>query len=81
MLFDYVRFSSIVKTRGVRISYDAKKKLRDDLKRVKEMSKEVKAQKAAEKQAKKERRRENMKREEESKKKNEVVQVVSIFKL
>lgn len=72
------RFSSIVKTRGLRLSLDKKQKLREDLKRVKEMSRGIKEQKKAEKEAKKQRRRENLKRAEENRKKSEVVQVVSI---
>lgn len=71
------RFSSIIKTRGIRQSFAKKQKLREDLKRVKEMSRAIKAQKEAEKEAKKERRRENLKRAEENRKKSEIVQVVS----
>lgn len=71
------RFSSIIKTRGIRLSLAKKQKLRDDLKRVKEMSRAIKVQKQEEKEAKKQRRRENLKRAEENRKKSEVVQVVS----
>lgn len=72
------RFSSIIKTRGIRLSFAKKQKLREDLKRVKEISRTIKAQKQAEKEAKKQRRRENLKRAEENRKKSEIVQVVSI---
>lgn len=71
------RFSSIIKTRGTRSSFAKKQKLREDLKRVKEMSRAIKEEKAAEKEAKKQRRRENLKRAEENSRKSEVVQVVS----
>lgn len=71
------RFSSIIKTRGLRLSLAKKQKLRDDLKRVKEMSRAIKAEKQAEKEAKKQRRRDNLKRAEENRKKSEIVQVVS----
>ncbi|XP_043250094.1 coiled-coil domain-containing protein 86 [Colletes gigas] len=71
------RFSSIVKTRGIRRSFEKKQKLRDDLKRVKEMSRAIKAQKEADKEAKKQRRIENLKRAEENRKKGEVVQVIT----
>ncbi|KZC08028.1 PREDICTED: coiled-coil domain-containing protein 86 [Dufourea novaeangliae] len=71
------RFSSIVKTRGTRLSFEKKQKLRDDLKRVKEMSRAIKAQKEAEKEAKKQRRIVNLKRAEENRKKSEVVQVIT----
>jgi rRNA-processing protein CGR1 len=77
--FDCIRFSSIIKTRGIRLSTEKKHKLREDLKRVKELSNEIKAKKQAEKEAKKERRRANLKRAEENRKKNEVVQIVSQF--
>lgn len=70
------KFSSIIKTRGIRQSFAKKQKLREDLKRVKEMSRAIKAQKEAEKEAKKERRRENLKRAEENRKKSEIVQVI-----
>ncbi|XP_068984714.1 coiled-coil domain-containing protein 86 [Bombus flavifrons] len=71
------RFSSIVKTRGIRLSFDKKQKLRDDLKHVKEMSRAIKAEKQAEKEAKKERRRANLKRAKENEKKGEIVQVIT----
>ncbi|XP_060828556.1 coiled-coil domain-containing protein 86 [Bombus pascuorum] len=71
------RFSSIVKTRGIRSSFDKKQKLRDDLKHVKEMSRAIKAEKQAEKEAKKERRRANLKRAKENEKKSEIVQVIT----
>ncbi|KAL0102852.1 hypothetical protein PUN28_018268 [Cardiocondyla obscurior] len=70
------KFSSIIKTRGIRLSLAKKQKLREDLKRVKELSRAIKAQKQADKEAKKQRRRENLKRAEENRKKSEVVQVI-----
>lgn len=73
------RFSSIIKTRGIRLSLAKKQKLREDIKRVKEMSRAIKTQKQEDKEAKKQRRRENLKRAEENRKKSEVVQVVSTF--
>ncbi|CAK9823428.1 Coiled-coil domain-containing protein 86 [Anthophora retusa] len=71
------RFSSIIKTRSVHSRFDEKQKLREDLKRVKEMTRAIKAQKEAEKQAKKERRRANLKRAEKNQRKGEVVQVIT----
>ncbi|CAK9800552.1 Coiled-coil domain-containing protein 86 [Anthophora quadrimaculata] len=71
------RFSSIIKTRSVHSRFDEKQKLREDLKRVKEMTRAIKAEKEAEKQAKKERRRENLKRAEKNERKGEVVQVIT----
>ncbi|EFN81861.1 coiled-coil domain-containing protein 86 [Harpegnathos saltator] len=71
------KFSSIIKTRGIRLSFAKKQKLREDLKRVKQMSRAIKAQKHEEKEAKKQRRRENLKRAEENRKKSEVVQVIT----
>ncbi|XP_012524838.1 coiled-coil domain-containing protein 86 [Monomorium pharaonis] len=70
------RFSSIIKTRGLRLSLAKKQKLREDMKRVKEMSRAIKARKQEEKEAKKQRRRENLKRAEENRKKSEIVQVI-----
>lgn len=73
------RFSSIVKTRGIRLSFDKKQKRRENLKHIKEMSRAIKAEKQTEKEAKKERRRANLKRAAENQKKSEIVQVVSII--
>ncbi|XP_014204146.1 coiled-coil domain-containing protein 86 [Copidosoma floridanum] len=70
------RFKSIIKTKGLQLSLEKKQKLREDLKRAKELSREIKAQKEAEKQAKKERRKQNLKRQEENQKKSEIVQVI-----
>ncbi|XP_012252302.2 coiled-coil domain-containing protein 86 [Athalia rosae] len=70
------RFSSIIKTRGTRLSFEKKQKLRAELKRVKDLSRAVIAQRQAEKEAKKQRRIENLKRAEENRKKSEIVQVI-----
>ncbi|KAF7388464.1 hypothetical protein HZH68_012406 [Vespula germanica] len=70
------RFSSIVKSRGIRLSLEKKQKLKENLQRAKEMSRTIKEQKQAEKEAKKQRRIENLKRAEENRKKGEVVQVI-----
>ncbi|XP_066594581.1 coiled-coil domain-containing protein 86-like [Prorops nasuta] len=70
------KFSSIIKTRGLRLSLEKKQKLREDLKRVKDISRAIKANKQAEKEAKKQRRIENLKRAEENRKKSEIVQVI-----
>lgn len=72
------RFLSIVKTRGIRLSFEKKEKLRKDLKRVKEMSRMALEKRKADKEAKKQRRIDNLKRAEENRKKSEIVQVVSI---
>ncbi|XP_032691559.1 coiled-coil domain-containing protein 86 [Odontomachus brunneus] len=71
------KFSSIIKTRGIRLSLTKKQKLREDLKRVKDMSRAIKLQKQEEKEAKKQRRIENLKRAEENRKKSEIVQVIT----
>ncbi|XP_008555682.1 coiled-coil domain-containing protein 86 [Microplitis demolitor] len=70
------RFSSLIKTRGLRISFEKKQKLREELKRVKEQSRALKDKFKAEKEAKKQRRIENLKRAQENAKKNEIVQVI-----
>ncbi|KAF7994683.1 hypothetical protein HCN44_004155 [Aphidius gifuensis] len=70
------RFSSIIKTKGIRSSFQSKEKLRQDLKRVKEASRAIIEEKKAEKEAKKQRRVENLKRAEENARKSEVVQVI-----
>ncbi|XP_046738703.1 coiled-coil domain-containing protein 86 [Diprion similis] len=70
------RFSSIIKTRGTRLSFEKKQKLRDDMKRIKELSRSVIARRESEREAKKQRRIENLKRAEENRKKSEIVQVI-----
>ncbi|XP_033329270.1 coiled-coil domain-containing protein 86 [Megalopta genalis] len=71
------RFSSIIKTRGIRLSFEKKQKLREDLKRVKELSRSIKAEKNAQKEAKRQRRIANLKRAEQNQKKSEIVQVIT----
>lgn len=75
----FKRFSSIVKTKGIRQSFEKKKKLREDLKHIKELSREKVAKMKEDKELKKQRRMENLKRAEENRKKSEIVQVVSLF--
>lgn len=60
-------------------SFEMKQQFREEIKRVKELSREIISKNAAEKEAKKERRRQNLKRAEENQRKAEVVQVVSII--
>ncbi|XP_051174411.1 coiled-coil domain-containing protein 86 [Leptopilina boulardi] len=71
------RFSSIVKTKGIRQSFEKKQKLREDLKHIKELSREKVAKMKEAKELKKQRRVENLKRAEENRKKSEVVQVIT----
>ncbi|XP_065168921.1 coiled-coil domain-containing protein 86 [Atheta coriaria] len=73
---DRKRFSSIVKTKGIRNSFEKKEALRKQLKLAKDASRAIKEEKAQEKEAKKERRRENLRRQEENLKRSEIVQVI-----
>ncbi|GLV36442.1 uncharacterized protein CBL_08933 [Carabus blaptoides fortunei] len=70
------RFSSIVKTRGIRDKFEKKQSLRIELKRVKDASRAIIAAKKEQKEMQKQRRRDNLKRQEENRKKSEVVQVI-----
>nr|XP_022905853.1 coiled-coil domain-containing protein 86 [Onthophagus taurus] len=70
------RFSSIIKSKGLKNPMEKKETLRKELLRVKEASRAIKAAKEEEKEKKKERRRENLKRQEENRKKSEIVQVI-----
>ncbi|PSN47197.1 Coiled-coil domain-containing protein 86 [Blattella germanica] len=70
------RFSSIIKTKGLRLSKEKKDHLRLELKHVKEHSRALKEAKKQEKQEKRLRRQANLKRQEENKKKSEIVQVI-----
>ncbi|XP_034828049.1 coiled-coil domain-containing protein 86 [Maniola hyperantus] len=71
------RFSSIVKTKGIKPDFQRKTALRLELKRTKELSKQIQEQIKEKEQVRKERRRENLKRTEENKKKSEIVQVIT----
>ncbi|CAH1975935.1 unnamed protein product [Acanthoscelides obtectus] len=71
------KFSSIIKTKGIRRSFNQKQELKAKLKHVKELSDSIKATKQAEKEMKKQRRRENLKRQQENQKKSEIVQVIT----
>ncbi|KAK0074066.1 hypothetical protein PV325_008820 [Microctonus aethiopoides] len=70
------RFSSIIKTKGLRLSLEKKKKLREVVKSNQAQSRAIIEQKKADKEAKKQRRIANLKRAEENRKKSEVVQVI-----
>lgn len=71
------RFSSIIKTKGIRTSLEKRKAVKEELNRVREASKAILAEKEKEKELQKERRRQNLKRQEENSKKAEVVQVIT----
>lgn len=62
------------------MSFERKQKLREDIKKMRELSRTLINEKKAENEARKERRRENIKRRTENQRKSEVVQVVNIFK-
>lgn len=66
----------MVKTKGIRDSFEKKQALRVELKRVKEASRAIIAAKKDEIQLKKQRRRDNLKKQEENQKKSEIVQVI-----
>lgn len=74
--FLYNRFSSIIKTPGIRRSKEKKDALRLELKRVKEHSRALVEERKREKEDKRHRRKENLKRQEENRLKSEIVQVV-----
>lgn len=73
----YFRFSSINKTKGLKLSFEHKQKLREDIKKTRELSRTLINERNAENEARKERRRENIKRRAENQKKSEIVQVVT----
>ncbi|KAK0176164.1 hypothetical protein PV328_000328 [Microctonus aethiopoides] len=70
------RFSSIIKTKGLRLSLEKKKKLREVVKSNQAQSRAIIEQKKSDKEEKKQRRIANLKRAEENRKKSEVVQVI-----
>jgi len=58
------------------LSFERKQKLRQDIKKTRELSRTLINERNAENEARKERRRENIKRRAENQKKSEIVQVV-----
>ncbi|KAM3963815.1 coiled-coil domain-containing protein 86 [Aphomia sociella] len=71
------KFSSINKTKGLKQDFKKKTALRLELKRTKELSRQVLEELKQKEINRKERRRENIKRTEENKRKAEVVQVIT----
>lgn len=74
-----VRFSTMVKTPGLRRPHSEKERLRADIKHNKEMTRHILETAARAKEEHRQRRAENIKRREENAKKAEIVQVVSIL--
>jgi len=64
------------KTKGLKLSFERKQKLREDIKKTRELSRALINERNAENEARKERRRENIKRRAENQRKSEIVQVV-----
>ncbi|XP_049879321.1 coiled-coil domain-containing protein 86 [Pectinophora gossypiella] len=71
------KFSTINKTKGLKQDFQKKTALRLELKRTKEISKQLQEELKQKELERKERRRQNIKRTEENKKKSEVVQVIT----
>ncbi|KDR08395.1 coiled-coil domain-containing protein 86 [Zootermopsis nevadensis] len=71
------KFSSIIKTRGIRRSKEKKDLLRLELKQVKQHSRALIEERKKEKEEKQFRRKENLKRQEENRLKSEIVQVIT----
>lgn len=71
------RFSSIIKTKGIKKPFQKNQELRQKMKHIKELSNSIKAAKEEENEKRKQRRRENLKRQEENQRKSEVVQVIT----
>ncbi|XP_063541378.1 coiled-coil domain-containing protein 86 [Cydia strobilella] len=71
------RFATVNKTKGLTQDFKKKTALRLELKKTKELSRQVLEELKQKEQARKERRRENIKRSAENKAKAEVVQVIT----
>ncbi|CAH0595424.1 unnamed protein product [Chrysodeixis includens] len=71
------KFSTINKTKGLRNNFQKKTALRMEMKKTRELSKQMLEEIKQKELERKERRRENIKRTEENKRKAEVVQVIT----
>ncbi|XP_034237722.1 coiled-coil domain-containing protein 86 [Thrips palmi] len=70
------RFTTLIASKGLKQSFEAQQKLRNELKHARELSRSVKEKRAQMKQAKRERRKESKRRQEENARKSEIVQVI-----
>ncbi|XP_075983598.1 coiled-coil domain-containing protein 86 [Anticarsia gemmatalis] len=71
------RFATVNKTKGLKASFEKKTALRIELKKTKELSRQMLEELKQKEMERKERRRQNIKRTEENKQKSEVVQVIT----
>ncbi|XP_060525277.1 coiled-coil domain-containing protein 86 [Cylas formicarius] len=71
------KFSTIIKTRGIKSTLQKRKLLKEKRDKVKESSNAIKQAKQQEKELNKQRRRDNIHRREENRKKSEVFQVIT----
>ncbi|XP_067014903.1 coiled-coil domain-containing protein 86 [Anabrus simplex] len=71
------RASSLIKSRGIRLSYKQKQVLKQQLKLAKELSRVRKEERERLREEQRQRRRENLKRQEENRRKSEIVQVIT----
>lgn len=76
-IIPFSRFTTIKKSRGLKSTSEEKLKFRDELKKIKSLSRELIEQRKQIKENKKQRRRENLERQRENEKKSEILQVVS----
>jgi len=74
--FLHNRFSSVIKTKGIRRSKEKKDAIRLELKRIKEHSRALVEERKRVKEEKRHRTEANLKRREENRLKSEIVQVV-----
>lgn len=70
-------FATVKKSPGLKTTFVEKQKFREDLKRIKSLSRELLEQRNAAKEAKKQKRKENIQRRKENESKAEILQVVS----
>lgn len=72
------RFKTLQKSPGFKKTFDEKQKFREEMKKIKELSRSLIKERDDAKAVKKERRRENLKRQQENARKAEIVQVVRL---
>ncbi|KAK7578256.1 hypothetical protein V9T40_010461 [Parthenolecanium corni] len=70
------RFATVKKSPGLKTTFVEKQKFREDLKRIKSLSRELLEQRNAAKEAKKQKRKENIQRRKENESKAEILQVI-----
>lgn len=77
ILYSFFRAKTIVKTKGIQLSLEKRKKMQEEIKLAKQLTRNTLDERKKQKEENRQRRLENLKKRKENQKKAEIVQVVS----